>query len=71
MITPRGLSLVKEASRIEDAMKFVTDRVVLPSPPQTLRVPPTRRKKVDENGNILKPLSGLIASASRGAGSAS
>lgn len=58
MITPTGHSLVKQARRIEDAMGFVTDRIRRPGPPQTLYIPPTRKKKVDENGNILKPLVG-------------
>lgn len=58
MITRTGSRIVKEASRIEDAMSFVTDRIRRPAPPQTLFVPPTRKKKVDENGNILKPLVG-------------
>lgn len=58
MITQTGISLVKQASRIEDAMGFITDRIRRPGSPQTLYIPPTRKKKVDENGNILKPLVG-------------
>lgn len=58
MITACGTALIKRAMRVEDAMSFVTDRIRRPGPPQTLFVPPTRKKKVDENGNILKPLAG-------------
>lgn len=58
MITKSGQALIKEAVRVEDAMSFVTERIRRPGPPQTLFVPPTRKKKVDENGNILKPLVG-------------
>lgn len=58
MITKKGSRIVKAASRIEDAMGFITDRIRRPGPPQTLYIPPTRKKKVDENGNILKPLVG-------------
>lgn len=58
MITKKGSRIVKAASRIEDAMGFITDRIRRPGPPQTLYIPPTRKKKVDENGNILKPLIG-------------
>lgn len=58
MITKKGSTIIKAASRIEDAMGFITDRIRRPGPPQTLYIPPTRKKKVDENGNILKPLVG-------------
>lgn len=58
MITKLGSEIIKSASCIEDAMSFVTERIRCPGPPQTLFIPPTRKKKVDENGNILKPLVG-------------
>ncbi len=58
MITNSAFTLLKVASRIEDAMGFITDRIRRPVPPQSLYIPPTRKKKVDENGNILKPLVG-------------
>ncbi len=58
MITNSAHYLLKAASRIEDAMGFITDRIRRPGPPQSLYIPPTRKKKVDENGNILKPLVG-------------
>lgn len=58
MITRLGEILVKKASSVEDAMSFVTERIKRPGSPDTLIVPPTKKKKVDENGNILKPLAG-------------
>lgn len=62
MITSTGKELIKQAKlgkkakSVEEAMGFVTDRILRPDISQT--VPPTRKKKVDENGNILKPLIG-------------
>lgn len=58
MITRTGKALVKRAKSVEEAMGFVTDRILRPDIPQTLYVAPTRKKKVDDNGNILKPLIG-------------
>lgn len=60
MITKLGCAIVKEAKNVEDAMNFVTECIRHPAHPQLLFIPPTRKKKVDENGNILKPLAGMV-----------